>query len=299
MKKNYIALIGLLLSLCFTSSATTPVELIFDSGFETFPVGVLTENSVPFATPKDYKMFKYMPGDQGATVVKEIIEFPTADPTKGWQCLKVTVSGSLSANYNALIINYSDGITLVPGKSYEVKYSVKTSAAIQASTIRIANSDGGGNDVTGFKYWHAGAAVSTPVNEWRDISFTYNAVESGATGYWDAKLAVGVSIQPIITPAQLNNAGGTISLYFDNFSIKEAVSTSTANLNESNESIYLSNKILYVSNSKASSYQIFDLAGVLVENGLITNHSFSKVLDLSDGIYIVKAGSKVVKVSLK
>lgn len=299
MKKNYIALIGLLLSLCFTSSATTPVELIFDSGFETFPVGVLTENSVPFATPKDYKMFKYMPGDQGATVAKEIIEFPTADPTKGWQCLKVTVSGSLSANYNALIINYSDGITLVPGKSYEVKYSVKTSAAIQASTIRIANSDGGGNDVTGFKYWHAGAAVSTPVNEWRDISFTYNAVESGATGYWDAKLAVGVSIQPIITPAQLTAAGGSISIYLDNFSIKEAVGNAVPMTEAGNNDIFISNKTLYVNNSDAASYQFLNLAGVVVEKGLIVGNSFSKTMNLQAGTYIVKVGNKVSKVSLK
>ena len=299
MKKNYIALIGLLLSLCFTSSATTPVELIFDSGFETFPVGVLTENSVPFATPKDYKMFKYMPGDQGATVVKEIIEFPTADPTKGWQCLKVTVSGSLSANYNALIINYSDGITLVPGKSYEVKYSVKTSAAIQASTIRIANSDGGGNDVTGFKYWHAGAAVSTPVNEWRDISFIFNAVESGATGYWDAKLAVGVSIQPIITPAQLTAAGGSISIYLDNFSIKEAVGNAVPMTEAGNNDIFISNKTLYVNNSDAASYQFLNLAGVVVEKGLIVGNSFSKTMNLQAGTYIVKVGNKVSKVSLK
>lgn len=299
MKKNYIALIGLLLSLCFTSSATTPVELIFDSGFETFPVGVLTENSVPFATPKDYKMFKYMPGDQGATVVKEIIEFPTADPTKGWQCLKVTVSGSLSANYNALIINYSDGITLVPGKSYEVKYSVKTSAAIQASTIRIANSDGGGNDVTGFKYWHAGAAVSTPVNEWRDISFIFNAVESGATGYWDAKLAVGVSIQPVITPAQLTAAGGSISIYLDNFSIKEAVGNAVPMTEAGNNDIFISNKTLYVNNSDAASYQFLNLAGVVVEKGLIVGNSFSKTMNLQAGTYIVKVGNKVSKVSLK
>lgn len=299
MKKNYIALIGLLLSLCFTSSATTPVELIFDSGFETFPVGVLTENSVPFATPKDYKMFKYMPGDQGATVAKEIIEFPTADPTKGWQCLKVTVSGSLSANYNALIINYSDGITLVPGKSYEVKYSVKTSAAIQASTIRIANSDGGGNDVTGFKYWHAGAAVSTPVNEWRDISFIFNAVESGATGYWDAKLAVGVSIQPVITPAQLTAAGGSISIYLDNFSIKEAVGNAVPMTEAGNNDIFISNKTLYVNNSDAASYQFLNLAGVVVEKGLIVGNSFSKSMNLQAGTYIVKVGNKVSKVSLK
>ena len=299
MKKNYIALIGLLLSLCFTSSATTPVELIFDSGFETFPVGVLTENSVPFATPKDYKMFKYMPGDQGATVAKEIIEFPAEVPTKGWQCLKVTVSGSLSANYNALIINYSDGITLVPGKSYEVKYSVKTSAAIQASTIRIANSDGGGNDVTGFKYWHAGAAVSTPVNEWRDISFTYNAVESGATGYWDAKLAVGVSIQPVITPAQLTAAGGSISIYLDNFSIKEAVGNAVPMTEAGNNDIFISNKTLYVNNSDATSYQFLNLAGVVVEKGLIVGNSFSKTMNLQAGTYIVKVGNKVSKVSLK
>lgn len=299
MKKNYIALIGLLLSLCFTSSATTPVELIFDSGFETFPVGVLTENSVPFATPKDYMMFKYMPGDQGATVAKEIIEFPAEVPTKGWQCLKVTVSGSLSANYNALIINYSDGITLVPGKSYEVKYSVKTSAAIQASTIRIANSDGGGNDVTGFKYWHAGAAVSTPVNEWRDISFTYNAVESGATGYWDAKLAVGVSIQPVITPAQLTAAGGSISIYLDNFSIKEAVGNAVPMTEAGNNDIFISNKTLYVNNSDATSYQFLNLAGVVVEKGLIVGNSFSKTMNLQAGTYIVKVGNKVSKVSLK
>lgn len=299
MKKNYIALIGLLLSLCFTSSATTPVELIFDSGFETFPVGVLTENSVPFATPKDYMMFKYMPGDQGATVAKEIIEFPTADPTKGWQCLKVTVSGSLSAYYNALIINYSDGITLVPGKSYEVKYSVKTSAAIQASTIRIANSDGGGNDVTGFKYWHAGAAVSTPVNEWRDISFIFNAVESGATGYWDAKLAVGVSIQPVITPAQLTAAGGSISIYLDNFSIKEAVGNAVPMTEAGNNDIFISNKTLYVNNSDAASYQFLNLAGVVVEKGLIVGNSFSKTMNLQAGTYIVKVGNKVSKVSLK
>ena len=299
MKKNYIALIGLLLSLCFTSSATTPVELIFDSGFETFPVGELTENSVPFATPKDYMMFKYMPGDQGATVAKEIIEFPAEVPTKGWQCLKVTVSGSLSANYNALIINYSDGITLVPGKSYEVKYSVKTSAAIQASTIRIANSDGGGNDVTGFKYWHAGAAVSTPVNEWRDISFTYNAVESGATGYWDAKLAVGVSIQPVITPAQLTAAGGSISIYLDNFSIKEAVGNAVPMTEAGNNDIFISNKTLYVNNSDATSYQFLNLAGVVVEKGLIVGNSFSKTMNLQAGTYIVKVGNKVSKVSLK
>ena len=299
MKKNYIALIGLLLSLCFTSSATTPVELIFDSGFETFPVGVLTENSVPFATPKDYMMFKYMPGDQGATVAKEIIEFPAEVPTKGWQCLKVTVSGSLSANYNALIINYSDGITLVPGKSYEVKYSVKTSAAIQASTIRIANSDGGGNDVTGFKYWHSGAAVSTPVNEWRDISFIFNAVESGATGYWDAKLAVGVSIQPVITPAQLTAAGGSISIYLDNFSIKEAVGNAVPMTEAGNNDIFISNKTLYVNNSDAASYQFLNLAGVVVEKGLIVGNSFSKSMNLQAGTYIVKVGNKVSKVSLK
>jgi endo-beta-N-acetylglucosaminidase D len=66
-----------------------------------------------------------------------------------------------------------------------------------------------------------------------------------------------------------------------------------------NNDIFISNKTLYVNNSDAASYQFLNLAGVVVEKGLIVGNSFSKSMNLQAGTYIVKVGNKVSKVSLK
>lgn len=216
MKKNQITIIGLALLFSAATYAANP-ELVYDGGLENFTTGTIA-NAVPFEPSKTYSKLVYVPSnggtENGATVVKEIV---ASGANSGSKCLKVTVSGTLSANYQAIIALLTDGQSLEVGKTYVVKYSVKTSATIQASTLRICNNNAGGNDV--IKYWHNSESVSIPLNTWREISFEYTPVAFGTTGYFGTGSAAGVSVQPIIKTEQLT-AATSISMYFDDFSIK-------------------------------------------------------------------------------
>lgn len=127
----------------------------------------------------------------------------------------------------------------------------------------------------------------------------YTPVASGVTGYWDTKLAVGVGVQPIITQAQLAAASGTsISMYFDDFSIIESTTTATSTIASSKGEVFVANKTLHVNGTTAKFYQVLNITGAVVEKGLIDGDTFSKALNLPAGIYIVKAGTKTVKVTL-